>query len=144
MKPSKTRTYIFGIALATLLVAICIWYFQKPLDVSKATPDISMSAKNLLSQLKDTNEQFIVLQPEEIVEIHGIVKEVNTLNGRETILLQGGTDTTSYIICDMKTGQTDAINQLHEKDSITLKGIYKGFLKDAIFLNCVLTHTHQP
>ncbi|MEL6976133.1 MAG: hypothetical protein AAGL29_12155 [Bacteroidota bacterium] len=143
-KPSRPSTYIFGIALVLLLSAIAFWYFQKPLDVSKATPEMSISAENLLAQLKDTTTQLTVLNAEEVVEIHGVIKEINTLNGRETLILQGGADIKSYIICDMKAGQTETLNQLHEKDSITLKGIYKGFLKDAIFLNCVLTRTHQP
>ena len=38
----------------------------------------------------------------------------------------------------MRTEQAEMVRKLKEGDKIKLKGVFKGFLMDAIMLNCVL------
>ncbi|MBC31655.1 MAG: hypothetical protein CMH48_12535 [Muricauda sp.] len=94
------------------------------------TPVWTMKAKN-------ENEHF--LEAEKIVEIEGVIKEINSLNNRITILLEGGAAESACVICDMQADQTDDLKDYRPKDTIRLKGVFKGFLKDAIFLNCVIS-----
>ena len=86
------------------------------------------------------NTGIHTLDPEQLVEIEGRIKEINTLNSRHTILLKGKHEEPPYIICDMQTGQEKELKWLKENDTIKIKGIFKGYLKDAVFLNCIVTH----
>ena len=86
------------------------------------------------------NTETNSLQPEQLVEIEGCIKEINTRNSRHTILLKGKKDASPYVICDMQTGQEKELKLLKENDTIKVKGIFKGFLKDAIFLHCIIIH----
>lgn len=86
------------------------------------------------------NTKTSILKPEQLVEIEGRIKEINTRNGRNTILLKGEKDASPYIICDMHSGQEKELKLLKENDTITINGIFKGFLNDAVFLNCMIIH----
>ena len=66
----------------------------------------------------------------------GKVKEVSFLNNTNTIILLG--DENSGIICDFSQNQTKEIKALTKNQTVIIKGIYKGFLKDVILLNCLL------
>ncbi|WP_370449472.1 hypothetical protein [Aquimarina sp. BL5] len=44
----------------------------------------------------------------------------------------------SGVLCDMQSDQTVGIRKLKKGQKIMLKGVCKGFLKDAILLNCML------
>ena len=81
-----------------------------------------------------------ILKPEQLVEIEGRIKEINTRNNRHTILLTGAPVASPNIICDMQPGQEKQLKLLKENDTIKVKGIFKGFLKDAVFLNCIVIY----
>ncbi len=100
---------------------------------------IAITVDNIGDYFKP-NTETDSLQPEQLVEIEGRIKEINTRNSRHTILLKGKKDAPPYIICDMQTGQEKEIKLLKENDTIKVKGVFKGFLKDAVFLNCMITY----
>ncbi|MFX0557494.1 OB-fold protein [Maribacter sp. CXY002] len=98
-----------------------------------------------------TRFQTMLLSPEEgsksdirsnqIIQVSGYVKEVNLLNERITLILKGEYDTSPYMICDFQANQEHIINELKKNDYVRVKGVFKGILKDAIFLNCIITYT---
>ncbi|WP_394350956.1 OB-fold protein [Poritiphilus flavus] len=112
-------------------------YYPKPIDIMEAKPEVYLNAETLISHFKNKDENF--LEAEKIVSIEGTIKEINSLNNRMTILLEGGVDESACVICDMQTDQTKGLKKFKPKDTIRLKGVFKGFLKDAIFLNCVIS-----
>ena len=128
-----------GLFVLVVLGFLLCWSIFRPgtLDINEAMPELRLNAQNLISDIKSGNAEF--LQAENIVEIEGVIKEINVLNDRLTVLLEGGSDESACVICDMQTSQTHALKKFQPKDTIKLKGIYKGFLKDAIFLNCVIS-----
>lgn len=129
-------------ALTVLLGGVLLgWYINRPDDFryGNERPLIEITVDNIEDYFKP-NTTNTSLQPEQLVEIEGRIKEINTRNSRHTILLKGTLDQSPYIICDMQRGQEKELELLKENDTIRIKGIFKGFLKDAVFLNCIVTH----
>ncbi|MGK0412111.1 MAG: hypothetical protein ACJA1B_000300 [Polaribacter sp.] len=87
---------------------------------------------NFKQDEKGTNKKFAG----KIIKVKGKVKEVSFLNNTNTVILFG--DENSGIICDFDQNQTKEIKALTKNQTVTIKGIYKGFLKDVILLNCLL------
>lgn len=128
--------------LTLVLVGLVLgWYANRPDSFGYALerPLIEITVDNISDYFKP-NTAITTLQPEQLVEIEGRIKEINTRNSRQTILLKGTLDQSPYIICDMQKGQEKELELLKENDTIKVKGIFKGFLKDAVFLNCIVTH----
>lgn len=103
---------------------------------------MAITVDNISDHFKP-NTEINSLEPEQLVEIEGRIKGINTRNSRHTILLKGKEDKSPYIICDIQKGQEKELKLLTENDTIKVKGVFKGFLKDAVFLNCMITH-HNP
>ncbi len=142
MGASKKFGLITGIL--TLVAIICVFLYLRmhvlqtsDLDIAEEVPSYEWDAGTMLNLFARNGGDYI--DAESIVLIEGVIKEINYLNNRTTIILEGNTKQSSHVICDMQTNQKDAISMFSSKDTITLKGVYKGFLKDAIFLNCIIT-----
>lgn len=136
----KFNTFKIVLFLISLVAGYFLLQFLlKPdlLDIAEVKPEVYLDANTLISNFKDGNQTF--LKTESIVEIEGSIKEINTINNRFTILLKGGESDSSSIICDMQANQSKYLTTLKLKDTIRLKGVFKGFLKDAVFLNCVIS-----
>lgn len=133
-----------NIALTLLVVLVGMlfwWYIDRPdrNNYINDRPLIAITMDNISDYFKP-DTKINALEPEQLVEIEGRIKEINTLNSRYTVLLKGQQDESPYIICDMQTGQEKELKLLKENDTIKVKGIFKGFLKDAVFLHCMITH----
>lgn len=115
--------------------------FQRAPEKIEVTTEteIKVHAKDLLASFivdeASANEKFV----EKVVEVEGVVKEITFFNNRYTVLLQGEGEYVC-IMCDMEDGQQDRVELLSAGDSVVLKGVCKGFLMDAILLNCVLVN----
>lgn len=121
-----------------LVYYILVKFNEEPNQNSiTAETEIRINSTDLLASfISDetlANKTFV----EKIIEVEGIVKEVTFFNNRYTVLLQGGEEY-MCIMCDMKENQIEQIKTLTKGDTVVLKGICKGFLMDAILLNCVL------
>lgn len=132
--------------ITTLLGVVLLFGLWKLLgtkktDIRKSAPEVEITAQNLLSVLNDgTLALNDSLNTERIIEVTGRVKETNFMNGRVTVLLKGNNEDPPYIICDMVSHQKKVVSQLKPNDSVKIKGIFKGYLKDAVFLDCVITY----
>ncbi|MDB2606225.1 OB-fold putative lipoprotein [Zobellia sp.] len=132
--------YIGLLVFVLVLISVFfLWdaYSPKSMNVVEAKPELHLTAETLIANFK--TEKNYALTPEKIVEIEGIVKEISNLNNRMTVLLEGGTNESACVICDMQEDQTKDLKNIKPKDTIRLKGVFKGFLKDAIFLHCVIS-----
>lgn len=141
MKNKKAGSILAIIAITTLVSIWALYYIDK--SPEKITPDtrveVKISSADLLASFIEdeskANSDFV----ERIIEVKGVVKEVTFLNNRYTVLLQGQGEY-ACLICDMDEDEVDQINEVTIGDTITLKGVCKGFLMDAILLNCVLVN----
>ncbi|WP_435624865.1 OB-fold protein [Flagellimonas sp.] len=111
---------------------------EQPNEVSlTAEAEYHIKSEDLLDSFISNEELANKMYVEKTIEVEGIVKEVTFLNNRYTVLLQGNGSYTC-IMCDMKEDQVAQVQTLAKGNSVVLKGICKGFLMDAILLNCVL------
>lgn len=141
----KKRKIFIGIsmtlfALGFALYALIHFINSSEINILDSKPEMQLIAEDFITYFKlhknDNDSPYL----EKVIGVEGTIREINNLNNRHTILLKGGEDESSSIICDMQTNQIQNIKKLKLGDTILLKGIYKGFLKDAILLNCVLTN----
>lgn len=121
------------------MIYMMISYLNSPdvVDLARVEPTYRLEAQTIIDLGKNQDNNYLKI--ENVVEINGVVKEVNNLNNRITVLLGTNKDELSCIICDMQSDQKDKITKLKPNDTIKIKGIFKGFLQDAIFLNCVIS-----
>ncbi len=137
----KKNNKIIGLGLLLLMVVVGYLFFEvfneSGIDIRKAETDVTISAQNLVSSFLDNESLANSTYVEKTLEVSGIVKEVNYLNDRYTIFLDGG-ETFACLMCDMNTDQIEKIEQIVPGQTIRIKGICKGFLLDAILLNCVV------
>jgi Cu/Ag efflux protein CusF len=137
------RTIKIGIGLILIIVILTLMFFLSNIEmkIQTDTPvDHDLSFIGLRDMLLLSEESTKMnIKPGQIIQVSGYVKEVNLLNERITLILKGEQDSSPYMICDFQTDQKDIIHQIKENDKVQVKGVFKGFLKDAIFLNCILT-----
>lgn len=103
-------------------------------DLSSIEPKMLYSADNLISTLQSEKKH----NRESVIAVSGTVNEINTINKRITILLKGNEAQETFVICDMNSNQNSSIKTIKKGDSILIKGLLKGILKDVIMLNCVI------
>lgn len=103
-------------------------------DISSIEPSVYLSAEELISGLQGDQDFY----KEEVVLVTGYLVETNTKNNKFNILIKSGTNQNHYIICEMSSSFQEPINGFLKNEPISLKGILKGYLNDAVLLNCVL------
>ena len=108
-------------------------------DISAMDPIAELSADELLFGLEE-DENFY---KEEILSVEGSLVEVNTKNGNLNFLMRGNTNQNHYVICEMNHSITLGNKDVSEGETIVIKGILKGYLNDAVLLNCVLDKTNK-
>lgn len=115
------------------------YYNSSTKDITKLETELYLSSDNLVRSFR-SNEVFAnSIYVEKIIEVEGNIKEIVHLNKRYTVVLQGK-DEFSYILCDMLPEKADMIENLKPGQTIFLKGICKGYLKDVIMLNCIVVN----
>lgn len=103
-------------------------YETKPVKLFKA--------EELIKELHFNKTSF----KDHVVEVKGVVKEVNSLNSRNTLILKGKSSLDTLIICDVQANQVVFLEALEVGATVTVKGILKGSLKDIILLNCIISN----
>lgn len=133
-----------GIIFLLLILGVVGYLYQAvnepPNEVSVETAtDVRIKSEELLDSFVSDRDLANKIYVEKTIEVEGVVKEITFFNNRYTVILQGGGEY-MCIMCDMKENQYEQIKTLSVGHSVVLKGICKGFLMDAILLNCVLVN----
>ena len=108
-------------------------------DISAMESVAHLSADELILALKN-NENF---HREDVLSVKGDLVEINTKNGNTNFLIKGNTNENHYIICEMNHSFDLGNNDFKPGETIVIKGILKGYLNDAVLLNCVLDNTDK-
>ncbi len=108
-------------------------------DISAMESVAQLSADELILALEE-NEDF---HREEILSVKGALVEINTKNDNINFLIKGNTIENHYIICEMNHSFDLRNNDFIPGETIVIKGILKGYLNDAVLLNCVLDNTDK-
>ena len=142
-----SKTLKNKISLSKILptvVLILVLFFMVYSHVNKQQPDTqSFSTKAQLTpnefiSLFDINnttqaKEYI----DEAIEIQGVLDKITFRDNQYSLFITSD-EKGKYIICEMQTDQTEVINGIKEGEMVTVKGIFKGVLLDAILLNCII------
>ncbi len=112
-------------------------------NVVKAKPKSYVKAEELIQSFTIGKEMIDSILVEDIIGVEGVVKEVNSLNNKQTIFLSDNREGDVSVLCAMQDNQINRIQTLGIGDTINIKGVFKGFLKDVILLNCVITNQNE-
>lgn len=106
-------------------------------DVTKAEGSIRISSDELVRAFqrneKKANSNFV----EQTLEVTGRVSEISKKNKGVAILLNGNGES-EYVLCEMRPDQWNKLEGIGKGDTATVRGVCKGYLKDAILLHCIL------
>lgn len=136
----KQKNIIFSI-LIIVLVFINIKYYILPKFKDSNTPltntvaQHKIASDDLISLFEKDEKKSNKIYAGKVIEVTGVIKEINFLNNRYTIILKS-TMNNFGIICDVNEIEKDKLNLLKTNQQIKVKGICKGYLKDVILLNC--------
>jgi len=138
---NKRNSILFFIFSSLLLTIGVYIYFEfantSDIDIEKVTTNIKISSEELTSSFINNEGNSNLIFKDKIIEVFGVVKEVTFLNNRNTVILHGN-NKYSGVLCDVQSYEKNALKQLEKGDEIRIKGVCKGFLQDAILLNCML------
>jgi DNA/RNA endonuclease YhcR with UshA esterase domain len=131
----KTKKIIIGILVLGMLGAFVAYkMYSKPhVNVAEASTDISISAEKILADFSadeiTANSKYL----EKIIEVKGVVSELNIEKEKGIITLKTMDDFGS-VLCHLSEEATKEMSVLIEGQTITVKGICTGYLMDVILI----------
>jgi DNA/RNA endonuclease YhcR with UshA esterase domain len=131
----KTKKIIIGILVLGMLGAFVAYkIYNKPhVNVAEASTDISISAEKILADFSadeiTANSKYL----EKIIEVKGVVSELNIEKEKGIITLKTRDDFGS-VLCHLSEEATKEMSVLIEGQTITVKGICTGYLMDVILI----------
>lgn len=135
----KTHTIYI---LLTIVIALFISLFyaknRKIVPTQNLTNELS-----IFTDIKTNNnpkkKDLIVFNSfiENAVIFKGTISKIKLDRGSYTMFVYSN-KIDQELICSFQLDQNKKINYLKKGDFVTIKGIYKGFLKNMIFHNCIL------
>ena len=142
----SNRWKLFG----SIILVLCIigWFGfsfifkDNCVNTNRLETSVSITSEQLLASFRNDETEASSVFVEKIIEVRGEIRDISYLNNRYTIYLYGG-DEINSLICDMNPDQIDQVKALKTGQTVVLKGVCKGFLMDAIFLNCVILSTES-
>ena len=111
-------------------------FVEKESDTSLVPTEAVLDANSLASLIKNDDQAISKDLIEKAIEVSGDIKEIIYRNGITTIIIASNDE--NCIVCQMQKNQEKIVSKLKVGASISVKGIYKGVLMDAILLNCIV------
>ncbi|MGY6648611.1 OB-fold protein [Wenyingzhuangia sp. IMCC45574] len=136
---SRFKLLIF-ISISIIAIVLFVLWINKPYpNMQMAKTEATVSAKIVTNEYLKNENIANAKYRNKVIEVVGVVKNINLLNNRNTIILKG-INKDINILCDM---QKQTKLSLKTNDQIKVKGLCKGFLKDIVLLNCILINTNN-
>lgn len=133
--------FLIILTIVTIILSgYFVWKFSldsSNKDLYKEKAELIVSVDELVNAYTNNEEKSDSLYAGKIMEVSGSIKEITFLNDRTTVILKSNTHNFG-IICDINPNEKEKIPHLKQHQSVTVKGICKGFLKDVILLNCTI------
>lgn len=138
------KTLFYKLLIAVVIVAIVFWgyiSFQKPArtNISEVHSSSQVRAGEIIGLFQRNESAANTSYINKVIVVQGTIKEISFLNQRKTVILESEKFKNNFIICEMSPLSKDRIPELTIGDTISLKGICKGYLLDVILLNCIPT-----
>ena len=74
---------------------------------------------------------------DEAIEIKGVLDKITFRDNKYTLFINSDKEG-RFIMCEMQADQLESIQNIQKDEIVTVKGIFKGVLLDAILLNCII------
>ncbi len=103
----------------------------------KAHTEVSLTTNELIKQLNKGEREHLDQYIEKAIEIKGTLYKMTQKRNTYSLLLKGSTSDT-LVLCEMQQDQNLLISELKIGEEVIVKGTLKGFLMDAILLNCIV------
>ncbi|WP_299217466.1 hypothetical protein [uncultured Dokdonia sp.] len=134
---SSIKISIFSIIGLACVLGIYYIFNHKGVDTRKAKTEISITTNELFKDFDEDKEASFNQYIEKAIEIKGILYQVTQKGDTYSLLLRGNNIDT-LVLCEMQKDQASIVKTLTIGDAVKVKGILKGFLMDAILLNCIV------
>ena len=133
----KKIVYIISIiAFLAILTALFMFIkiYNKPhTDVNASASDYIVTIENIANDFNQNEEQANQKYLDKIIQIEGIIRNVDILDGHGTITLTDSKDSTKTVVCNMAVSENMKMITLQQGQKITIKGIcfYRGSQSDS-------------
>lgn len=128
---------VVGFLAIAIVVSLGIFYSNsEKKDIKGVRTQASLTTQELFLQLQEGKNSNVAVYIEKVIEVKGTIKDITLRNGVYSIILNGSGD--RHIICEMQINQNPKVLKFKSGEKIVVKGILKGFLLDAILLNCIV------
>lgn len=146
----KRKNIIRFIVLPLLLIiAVVAWYIYKEYnrmhkDTENLKPDYSLQASILIKEFVDNEQASNKKYWDKVIEVNGIVKEINHDESENYTIALGDTSSMSSVRCNIDSIHSREAGAVLKGYDVTVKGICTGFNadellgSDVILVRCVV------
>ena len=134
---SCIKINIFTITSIACIIGIYYILNYKGIDTREAKTEISITTNELFENFDTDKETSFDQYIEKALEIKGTLYQVTRKGNKYSLLLRGN-QIDKLVLCEMEEDQASIVESLKIGDEVRVKGILKGFLMDAILLNCIV------
>ena len=124
--------------LAAIAILIALKQYNKPhTDIRNSKPEMVMTPPDLIKEFVRDENTATKLYTEKIIQINGIVNDINTSDEKIIVTFKDG-ESESSVICHMQAEEKSKTLKLQKGQKISVKGMCSGFLLDVMMVRCVL------
>jgi hypothetical protein len=128
-----------GVIVLIILGGVAgIYLYQKaPNDVSKMDVDLRINADALLSAYEQNEKEATASYTGKVLLVTGTVLSVQLSENNLNVVLTG--EGSFYgVNCSFKSDQKSQLESLKQGDTVSIKGLCKGYIDDVILTQCTL------
>ncbi|GGG04724.1 hypothetical protein GCM10011344_01350 [Dokdonia pacifica] len=137
----KSNSYIkislFIIVCIAAVIGLYAVFNYEGIDTREAKTEMSITTNELFKNFNNEKEASFEQYIEKALEIKGTLYQITYKNNKYSLLLRGN-QIDQLVLCEMQVDQAPIVESLKIGDEVMVKGILKGFLMDAILLNCIV------
>ncbi len=134
---SYIKIGIISIASIVCILSVYGIFNYKGVDTREAKTEISITTNELFKDFDSDKETSLNQYIEKAIEVNGTLYKVTRKGDTYSLLLRGN-QINKLVLCEMQKDQAPIVEALKIGDEVKVKGILKGFLMDAILLNCII------
>ena len=138
-KKRRSVSAILSTGIVLFVLAFMVYFHvnrEQPITQYYDT-EAHLSSREFISLFDTVNGNQSKQYIDKAIEIKGVLKKITKREDRYTLFIDSDEEG-RFIQCEMQIDQTQKVQSIKTDEIITVKGIFKGVLLDAILLNCIL------
>jgi len=136
-KNKFTFISLFFIIVIIGLLFLLNQYNKPAVDITNLEADLVINVDEILKDFQKDEEKANLKYTDNIIEVHGEISKISTIDGNATITLKDN-EFDANVICNVQPQENKEALQLKKGDLVSLKGICTGYLLDVIMVKCVI------